>query len=193
MARKQRIVWIDVESTGIDANTEALLQVACRITDQDLEFIDGDGFEAKIFYTPHEIAYMKRKSVPYVVDMHTKTELWDSLDDPANGSVEDVENALLEHIRKYVPEAGTARLAGNSITLDRNFINVNLPRVGEHLHYRSYDNSSTAGLVEMYMGSDKMYVKKQSSHEAMDDITQSVMEARYYKNLLFPKYKGLPE
>lgn len=191
MARKQNIVWIDVETTGIDANHEKLLQVALRVTDHDLNFIDGDGFERKVYYSEDEVAKIKERAVPFVQEMHEKTGLWDAL------STEGIPMGVLEvdimaHLVEHVPEAKTARLAGNSITLDRNFINANLPVLGNHLHYRSYDVTTIAGMVEMYVGGGKMY-RKDSTHEAMDDITESVNEFRHYKELLFPLYSGLTE
>lgn len=191
MARRQNIIWIDVESTGIDANHERLLQVACRITNHDLEILDGEGYEAKVHYSPEEVERMKRTTSEFVVEMHTKTGLWDQLHTEGI-ALEAMEEGLLAHIKQYVPEARKARLAGNSITLDRNFINTYLPAVGEHLHYRSYDVSSIAGMVEMYMGGGKMY-RKDSTHEAMDDITESIKEMAHYQKLLFPDYSGLLE
>lgn len=184
MAKKSTIVWIDVESTGIDPhNGDKLLQVACRITNEELEFLDGDGFEMKVYYPLTEAQQMRDTAPDVVRSMHDATGLWDAL--PGGAPIQSVEEFLLRHIQKFVPQARTARLGGNSITLDRNFLAKYLPSVSNYLHYRSVDVTSVAGLVEMWMPTSKMY-HKDSTHDAMDDITESVRELLHYRRLLFP-------
>lgn len=191
MARKQRICWLDVESNGTVAGDNVLLQVAIRVTDQNLNFVDEEdgGYESKIYYSQQEVKDLIANTNPYVIDMHTKTGLWGALSTDGK-PLKVVESEVMDYLNKYIPEPQSSRLGGNSITLDRNFINTFLPKVGKHLHYRSFDVSTIAGMVEIFAGSRKMY-KKETTHEAMDDITQSIEEFRYYRDLLFPDFVNL--
>lgn len=188
MARKKSIIWLDVETTGVNRDINSLLQVACRITDENLEFLDESGYEAKIHFTNEEVEELKKHTSDYVIDMHTKTGLWDALSGGDSKPRNVIDTELLTHIQKYVPEAKTGLLGGNSITLDRNFLEKFMPKSFEHLHYRSFDVTTMAMAVEMWLGSGSMYNKTNLMHEAMDDITQSVLEARHYQKLLFPTF-----
>lgn len=177
---EDRIVWIDVETTGIDANKEKLLQVACIITDGNLEELN-EGFEAKVFYSVDEVAAMKAGTIPFVREMHEKTGLWDLM--PTEGiTMQELSDSLLDELKRHT-SAGKSRLGGNSITLDRNFINKNIPDVGNFLSYRSYDMSSVSGWFELYAPEVPLFVKE-NNHEALDDIRASIAEGKYFMEAL---------
>lgn len=188
MTRKQNIIWLDVETNGLDENTEKLLQVATLVTDHDLNILDEEGYTGYIYYTPKQLQELKDNSVPFVLEMHEKSGVWDAI--PELGKPREVVDNELKAYWETLTESKACRLGGNSITLDRNFMRKYLPKSFDHLHYRSFDASTIAGMVEMYMGSEKMF-RKDSTHEAMDDIRASVAEFKYYKELLFPNYTGV--
>lgn len=177
---KERIVWIDVETTGIDSSKEKLLQVACIVTDGNLNELDK-GFEKKIYYDLPTVREMRSKADPFVQKMHDNNGLWEAL--PSGANMITVSEELLEYIKQYVPEAKKARLGGNSITLDRNFLKFNMPDVLDYLHYRSYDLSSIAGFFELFVKTVDPF-EKQKTHDALDDIKESIAEGRYYADLL---------
>lgn len=180
----ERIIWIDVETTGLSAfGKDELLEVACLVTDADLNILDEQGFRAVIKYSDLQISRMKLNTSDYVLEMHNKTGLWDEL--PMGAPVKTVDESLLAYIKQFVPEPRTARIAGNSITLDRNFLEANLPQSFGHLHYRSYDVSTIAGLASAWY-EDEGYQKK-LTHAAMDDIRESIEELRYYRERIFVK------
>lgn len=177
---EERIVWIDVETTGLDANTEHLLQVACIITDGNLQELN-EGFEAKVYYSSDEVEKMKRSCIPFVKEMHEKTGLWDLI--PTEGiPMQELSDSLLDELKRHT-SAGKSRLGGNSITLDRNFINKNIPDVGNFLSYRSYDMSSVSGWFELYAPEVPLFVKE-NNHEALDDIRASIAEGKYFMEAL---------
>lgn len=181
MTNVDRIVWGDVESTGIEAyGGEKLLQVAILVTDTDLNILDEDGFEAVVQYTDAEVEEMKKSVIPYVLDMHTKTGLWERL--PEGKPLNQVEEEALAYIKRFAPEQHQAWLGGNSITLDRGFIAVNLPRILSHLHYRSVDVTSIGGPANWWYGYS---FKKELRHEALSDIRESIAELKEYRRLLF--------
>lgn len=189
--KKQNIVWLDVETTGVEENEgDKLLQVALLVTDEAMNVLDGSEFEVKIHYSTEEVEAMKLTTDEYVVNMHNATNLWNLL--PVEGiPMAEAEAQLLAHLRKFVPEAKSARIAGNSITLDRNFLRKNMRELFEHLHYRSFDASTISGLAETLAPSELLYQKPKSTHEAMQDIRDSVDEMRYYRELIKPVFDAL--
>lgn len=174
------IAWMDVETTGIGSDDHHLLEIACLITDWDLNFLEDAGFQKEIYYSAADVVNLKAETVPYVLEMHTKTGLWDRL--PNGTPVSEVDAGLLEYLREYIPESRTARLGGNSVSLDKDFINAYLPDVGDYLHYRILDVSSIAGLgVKWY---HKQYRKK-NTHSAYDDIRESIAELKFLRENIF--------
>lgn len=172
------IVWIDTETTGLHPNQgHKLLQVACIITDSEFNPLH-DGFEMKVHYGVDESNRLKNEVAnDYVRNMHEQTGLWEKISQEGF-ALEQVDSALLEYIKEYAPEAGVSRLGGNSITLDRNFLEVSLPEVFGHLSYQSYDMTSVSGFLEVVSNTFARY-DKQSTHEALDDIKESIAEAKH--------------
>lgn len=176
----ERIIWVDVETSGIDPKECALIQVAAIVTDGHLNEI-SDPFERKIYYSESEVSKIRSEANEFVQNMHDKNGLWNSL--PVEGeSLEKVDEDLKNFLAEYT-EYNTARLGGNSITLDRNFLSEFLPNAFEHIHYRSYDLTSISGWFELY---DPNYVpfEKNSNHEALGDIRASIAEGRYYAAII---------
>lgn len=189
--KTQNIIWLDVETTGVEEDEgDKLLQVAVLVTDQEMNILDGSEFEVKIHYSADEVEEMKKLTDEYVVNMHNATNLWNLL--PVEGiPMDEAEQKLLAHLREFVPEAKTARIAGNSITLDRNFLRKNMRNLFEHLHYRSFDASTISGLAETLAPKELLYQKPKSTHEAMQDIRDSVAEMRHYRELIKPIFDAL--
>lgn len=176
----EKIVWIDTETTGIDAQKDSLIQVACIITDANLDEIDGE-YESKIYYSPENVEKLKAKTSDYVIEMHSKSGLWDEL--PFGTEMLQVDEDLHNFIVDRVPESHSARLGGNSITLDRNFLELNLPKTFNHLHYQSYDMSSIANFFSLFAPEVGSFEKK-FAHTALDDIRESIGQARFYADFL---------
>lgn len=186
----RRIAWIDVETTGkTPRDGSRLLQVACIITDGDLKELN-EGFEMKIHYSAEEVAELFEASDDFVKNMHEKTGLWAALTTEGHPR-EEVGKKLLAELKEYITEPVTAKIGGNSITLDRNFLEAELPEVFNFLHYRSYDMSSVAEHYKLNATDIPEYAKKYT-HEALEDIRESIAEARYYSNIL-RGFTGLPK
>lgn len=177
------IAWIDVETNGVDAETDVLLEIACLITDSELNILDEKGFSACVYYSPEEVSQILHRTDEFVVNMHNKTDLWNRVS-TEGVSLRVLESCLLAYMKKYIPEPKSARLAGNSITLDRNFVNKFLPAVGNHLHYRSFDVSTLAGLANNWYGPEVSY-KKKTLHSAFSDITESIEELKFLRTQIF--------
>jgi oligoribonuclease len=177
--KTDRIVWIDCEMTGLDYKNDLLVEIACIITDADLNEID-EGFQVVINAPAEKLESMD----PVVVTMHTESGL---LPEIANGiSLEAAEEALFEYISARVPEASKSPLAGSSVHVDRIFLQRDMPRVDSYLHYRIIDVSSIKELVRRWY--PKMYFAsptKTGNHRALGDIKDSIVELRYYREVIF--------
>lgn len=176
------IAWIDVESTGVDPRRDALLEVACLVTDMDLNLLDEVGYHAIVRHSGREVSDLISLADERVQQMHESTNLWSKL--PYGKPLEAIDSELLAYIRQFAPEKRTALVGGNSITLDRNFMEAYLPETFAHLHYRSIDVSSVALLARHRFG-DGAYYKKQYMHAALPDIRESIAELKFLLNRAF--------
>ncbi|TQN30937.1 oligoribonuclease [Haloactinospora alba] len=178
------LVWIDCEMTGLDLENDALIEVACLITDGELNQLD-EGIDVVI--KPPQAALDQMGE--FVTEMHTTSGLLDALD--SGISLEEAEDLVLEHIKRYVPEPNKVPLCGNSIATDRLFLTRDMPRVHEHLHYRMVDVSSIKELLRRWY--PRLYFAapdKNGGHRALADITDSIRELRYYRAAAFVAQPG---
>ncbi len=178
------LVWIDCEMTGLDLERDELIEVAVVVTDYDLNAVDP-GFQVVI--RPSETAL--EGMVEFVRDMHTSSGLLADL--PSGFALADAERLVLEYIQRFVPTAGSAPLAGNTIGTDRAFLLKHMPLVDAHLHYRSVDVSSIKELSKRWY--PRVFFNapvKHGGHRALADITESVRELRYYRDAVFVPQPG---
>jgi oligoribonuclease len=171
--------------TGLDPVNDQLVEVAVVITDYALELMDP-GFEIVIKPSPEALANMG----DFVREMHTASGLLEVLE--SGHSLPDAEQAVLEYIQRFVPEAGSAPLAGNTIGTDRVFIHKDMPRVHGHLHYRNIDVSTIKELSKRWF--PKSYYQspdKNGGHRALADIMESIRELDYYRSAVFVEPPGL--
>ncbi|QNO38293.1 oligoribonuclease [Protaetiibacter sp. SSC-01] len=174
-----RLVWIDCEMTGLDLAVDELVEVAVVVTDYDLEPVDP-GFS--IVIKPDQSAFDNMGD--FVRDMHAASGLLEEI--PNGVSLADAEYQVLEYILRFVPEHGTAPLAGNTIGTDRAFLAKYMPRVDAHLHYRSVDVSSIKELSRRWF--PRVYFQapaKNGGHRALADILESIRELEYYRRVAF--------
>ncbi|MFC3995337.1 oligoribonuclease [Nocardiopsis sediminis] len=178
------LVWIDCEMTGLDLERDALIEVACLITDGELNQLD-DGIDVVI--KPPRAALDQMGE--FVTQMHTGSGLLDALD--GGVSLAEAEDLVLAHIKRYVPEANKVPLCGNSIATDRLFLSRDMPRIDAHLHYRMVDVSSIKELLRRWY--PRVYFaspEKHGGHRALADITESIQELRYYRAAAFVAAPG---
>lgn len=179
-----RIVWIDCEMTGLDTRADALVEVAAVVTDSELNVL-GDGVDVLIAPPAAALEQMN----DFVRAMHTTSGLLGEL--PTGLTLQEAEERVLEYVREWVPEPRKAPLAGNSVGTDRMFLELNMPALTEHLHYRVIDVSSIKELARRWY--PRVYFaspKKDGGHRALADILESIDELRYYRETLFPAQPG---
>jgi oligoribonuclease len=174
------LVWMDLEMTGLDPARDTIVEIATIVTDDQLEIV-AVGPDLVIHQPPEALAVMD----PFVVDMHTRSGLLPAIQ-ASTVSLEEAGRLTLEFIKTHVPEPGRVPLCGNSIGMDRRFLNAYLPDIEHWLHYRSIDVSSIKELVKRWYPSiDQGRMVKSGAHRALDDIQASIDELRYYREHVF--------
>lgn len=174
-----RLVWIDLEMTGLDVEHDTIVEIAALVTDSELTILD-DGIDVVVHQPPDVLARMD----DVVRSMHTKSALLteieqSSIDLPTAGAM------VLEYLKRYVPEQRSAPCCGNSIGMDRRFLARYLPELDDHLHYRNIDVSSLKELCRRWYPAEyRTRPPKKETHRALDDIRESVEELRYYRGAM---------
>ncbi len=170
--------------TGLTAR-DSLIEVAALVTDPDLQVL-GEGVDIVIHADDAALAGM----VDVVQQMHARSGLTEEVR-RSIVTVAEAEDRVLEYITRYVPDAKTAPLCGNSIATDRGFIARDMPRLDAYLHYRMIDVSSLKELCRrwyprVYFGQPE----KGLAHRALADIRESIRELRYYREAIFVGQPG---
>jgi len=175
-----RLVWMDLEMTGLDPAADAIVEIATVVTDDDLAVV-AEGPGLVVACDPARLAAM----VPVVRDMHTASGL---LADVAASTLTLAEagRQTLAFVRRHVPEPRSVPLCGNSIGTDRRFLAAQLPEVDAWLHYRSIDVSTVKELCRRWHPAAFAAAPvKAGGHRALDDIRESVAELAYYRSAIF--------
>jgi oligoribonuclease len=171
---------MDLEMTGLDPAKNVIVEIATIVTDDELNIV-AEGPDLVVHATEEQLALME----PVVVEMHTKSGLLDQIRASAL-SLEDAGAQTLAFIKEHVPQARSVPLCGNSIGMDRRFLDAYLPEIEQYLHYRSVDVSSVKELVRRWYPSVLNQLRnKQGTHRALDDIRESVIELRHYREHVF--------
>jgi oligoribonuclease len=179
-----RLVWIDCEMTGLDLTRDALIEIACLVTDGELNVVD-EGVDAIIKPPPESLDQM----ADIVRQMHTTSGLLTEL--AAGITLAEAQDHVLSYVRKYVGEARRVPLCGNSIATDRTFIASDMPELDAFLHYRMVDVSSIKELARRWY--PRVYFAsppKHGGHRALADIRESIQELRYYREAVFVAAPG---
>lgn len=171
------IVWVDLEMTGLDINNDHIIEMACLITDKDLNVI-AEG--------PDLVIKQSDELLDGMNDWCKKTHGESGLTEQVRNSKIDLKTAeqmMLEFIKKYTPK-GKCPLAGNSIHVDRIFLNKYMGDFLGHLHYRIIDVSTIKELAKRWYPEQKFF-EKAGAHRALGDIKESIKELKYYRSVLF--------
>ena len=178
------LVWIDCEMTGLDLARDALIEIACLVTDGELNLLD-EGIDEVIKPPPEALDQM----ADVVRSMHTASGLLNMLG--AGITLAEAQERVLDYVRGYVKEPRKAPLCGNSIATDRAFLARDMPELDAYLHYRMVDVSSIKELARRWY--PRTYFAsplKTGGHRALADIKESVRELQYYRQAIFVPEPG---
>jgi len=165
--------------TGLDLKRDALIEIACLVTDGSLDVLD-EGIDLVIKPPPEALDQME----DVVREMHTASGLLNEL--AAGVTLAEAQEQVLGYVRKHISEPRRVPLAGNSIATDRVFIARDMPELDAFLHYRMVDVSSIKELARRWY--PRAYFAsppKHGGHRALADITESIQELRYYRDTVF--------
>ncbi|WNN48174.1 oligoribonuclease [Siccibacter colletis] len=173
-ANENNLIWIDLEMTGLDPERDRIIEIATLVTDKDLNIL-AEGPVMAVHQSDAQLALMD----DWNVSTHTASGLVDrvkasAFDDSA------AEQATLAFLREWVP-AGTSPICGNSIGQDRRFLFKYMPELEAYFHYRYLDVSTLKELARRWKPEVLDGFKKQGTHQALDDIRESVAELAYYR------------
>lgn len=175
------LAWIDLEMTGLDPDNDVIVEIASIVTDDELEIV-AEGPDLVIGAPSELLDNMER----VVVDMHTRSGLLDAIK-ASTLTVAEAGEQTLAFFQEHLPKGQKVPLCGNSIGTDRRFLARYLPDIENFLHYRSIDVSSVKELARRwYPEVLKSAPEKAGGHRALDDIRESVIELRHYREALFP-------
>ncbi|MDK8813708.1 oligoribonuclease [Corynebacterium striatum] len=183
--KNDRLVWIDLEMTGLDPKRHVIVEVAAIITDGNLNVI-GEGIDLVVHATEAELAEMD----DFVTNMHANSGLDKEIRESTT-TLQEAEDAVLALIAEHCDPEHPAPLAGNSIATDRTFIRAYMPRLDEALHYRMIDVSTIKELSRRWF--PRAYYNqpdKGMAHRALQDIIESIRELDYYRRSVFRTDEG---
>jgi len=172
--RNDRLVWIDLEMTGLDPDRERIIEIATLITDNELNPI-AEGPVIAVKQADALLAGMD--------DWNTKTHGDSGLIDRVKASTVDTaeaERRTLEFLKQHVV-VNTSPMCGNSIHQDRRFLEREMPDLLAFFHYRNLDVSTLKELAKRWNPAALKGFEKRASHQALDDIRESVAELRHYR------------
>lgn len=184
-ARNDRLVWVDLEMTGLDPVRDEIVEIAAIVTDGELNELDaGVSFVVR----PPDLAILDGMD-EVVVKMHTESGLLEDI--PSGVALADAADVVLAYVKGHVKEARRAPLAGSSVYVDRGFLARYLPALDEYLHYRLVDVSTIKELARRWYPRTYFNApEKTGGHRALADIRESIAELRYYRETLFVNLPG---
>lgn len=170
-----RLVWLDMEMTGLDPEKERIIEVAVVVTEPDLTVV-AEG-PVLVIHQPAEILdamdHWNRAT-------HGKSGLTDKVK-ASTLKESDAEEQLIAFLSMYVPP-GKSPLCGNTVSQDRRFMFKYMPRLEQFFHYRTIDVSTLKELARRWRPALLKGFEKRSKHEALADIYESIDELRYYRD-----------
>lgn len=171
---ENNLIWIDMEMSGLNPDSDRVLEVAVVVTDAQLELI-AEGPALAVHQDERVLAAMD--------DWNTSTHARSGLTGRVRESTLDeaaAEAAVLDFLRRYVPE-GRSPMCGNSICQDRRFMARWMPRLEAYFHYRNLDVSTLKELARRWKPDVYRAFEKKNRHEALADIYESIAELKHYR------------
>lgn len=172
-----RLVWIDLEMTGLDTQRDAILEIATIVTDAHLNVL-AEGPELAI---AHPLPVLEAMD-DWNRNQHAKSGLWQRVLEQGVAMAE-AEARTLAFLRQWVPE-GASPMCGNSICQDRRFLHRQMPELERYFHYRNLDVSTLKELARRWAPEVAAAFAKESAHTALSDVRDSIAELAYYRRHL---------
>jgi len=173
-ANENRLVWLDMEMTGLNPETERIIELAAVVTEPDLTVVAVG---------PVLVVHQPDNLLAAMDAWNTRTHNASGLTDRVRASTlneTDAEHAMLDFLAQHVP-AGKSPLCGNSIGQDRRFMVRYMPKLEAFFHYRNLDVSTLKELAKRWRPDVYKGLSKNTRHEALADVYESIDELKYYR------------
>ncbi len=177
MPDEKNLIWLDLEMTGLRPERDRILEIACLVTDSDLNIV-AEGPVLAIKQPESVLANMDEWNQTH----HSRSGLLRRVRH-LGVSEATAESLTLAFLRRHVP-ANASPICGNSISQDRRFLYQHMPTLEAYFHYRHLDVSSLKILAERWRPEILPLFSKHDNHRALDDIRESVAELRFYRQHL---------
>ncbi|MCM2972862.1 oligoribonuclease [Larsenimonas suaedae] len=171
---KDRLIWIDLEMTGLDPAEDRIIEIATIVTDSDLNVV-AEGPVLAVHQSDAQLDKMD--------DWNQKTHGDSGLIErvrQSDISTADAERLTLEFLAEHVKE-GASPMCGNSVHQDRRFMQYEMPTLERFFHYRNIDVSTLKELARRWKPGIVDGFQKKGTHQALDDIRESIEEMAYYR------------
>ncbi|MDQ3286659.1 MAG: oligoribonuclease [Pseudomonadota bacterium] len=172
-----RLIWIDLEMTGLDTLKDSILEIATVVTDAELNIL-SEGPELAIRHPLERLQAMD----DWNRNQHSSSGLWQRVLD-STVSLQEAENRTLRFLEQWV-QPNTSPICGNSICQDRRFLHRQMPLLEDFFHYRNLDVSTVKELARRWAPDVLEGIYKESAHTALSDVRDSIAELRYYRNFM---------
>ena len=172
------LIWIDLEMTGLDTESDVIIEIATLVTDKDLNIL-GEGPILAI----HQPDELLNGMDEWNTRQHGKSGLTERVRS-SQTTMAEAERATIEFLQQFV-DARKSPMCGNSICQDRRFMARQMPALEAFFHYRNLDVSSVKEIAQRWRPELLKGFKKQGAHLAMDDIKDSIAELSYYRDVFF--------
>jgi oligoribonuclease len=175
--KDHRLIWIDLEMTGLDTDNDSILEIATIVTDADLQVL-AEGPELAIAHPLSRLEAMDE----WNRNQHGKSGLWKRVIEQGV-PMQEAEDRTLAFLEHWVA-AGTSPMCGNSICQDRRFLHREMPRLQRYFHYRNLDVSTIKELARRWAPDVLAGVGKDAKHTALSDVHDSITELRHYRQYM---------
>ncbi|MFN7550354.1 MAG: oligoribonuclease [Pseudomonadota bacterium] len=175
--QENHLIWVDLEMTGLDPQSDSILEIGTIVTDANLEVV-AEGPEFAIHHPSERLEAMDE----WNRTQHAKSGLWARVL-ASTVNLAAVEQATLDFLARHVP-AGKSPMCGNSICQDRRFLARLMPRLEGHFHYRNLDVSTVKELARRWAPAVCAGFVKDSQHTALSDIRDSIAELRHDRGFM---------
>ena len=181
----ERLIWIDLEMTGLDTDSDSIIEIATVVTDANLNVL-AEGPDLAI---AHPVAKLEAMD-EWNRNQHTKSGLWRRVVEEGVPMAE-AEAQTIAFLKQWVPERASP-MCGNSICQDRRFLHREMSSLERYFHYRNLDVSTLKELARRWAPSVLAGFSKESKHTALSDVHDSINELKHYRQFM-GELAGLPK